>query len=1038
MNENAVGQLEAFREFELMDGLDSVAYRVVATNQEPRPDGQGALTGYKRIVPGPRLEAAGISLLSSVKNELAGVIPWFFEQMPPLYDVLTSEEEKHDQILDIVSGKVFNESSVVERNNSKRSSVTFMASKDEKSGLAKMAAAMRGRKGTFCFLISSLDQRLAIGNLDYGPYRARADWAAQEVQAKRKITEGFLAKESQDHVSQYLAEVDARFALRATPKMLAIGYTAVRYALQTDTSYVAICHAVEAKEEARVRLDIGLKGFSLTSACDAVVGICARYDVTVRRIVGNLHVTSDGQEIVVLHVIARPKIGMRLEPASPVWGRIVKALKSLSFVDHGDDFAALLQGPEPFSINEANLVRATANWSHIFLSKENPYYYTYDRVARVLVRSDQFLQRLIAFFRARFDPRFSDDRPAAAAEVMKSIESIIVETSDEIERNILRESFNFVRHVQKTNYFLVSKAALSFRIDPSVLNPNHYSETPFGIFYMIGRGMRGFQVRYRDIARGGVRVVMPRTAADFDSALAGLFDEVNGLAYAQQLKNKDIPEGGSKAVLVVEPGADKNLAVKSAISGLLDLITTDEQGHLVSGIIDYYRREEILFLGPDENMTNDLINWTVEHALHRGYRYAWSFMSSKPEFGINHKEYGVTSEGVNVYLANTLAQLGLLAGSKSFRIKMTGGPDGDVAGNLLKIIHRDYGERARIVAIADGLGAAFDPAGLDWSELLRLEREGKSIVEFDSKELSSGNSAFVIAADTRDNVKVRDNLYATVDAEIFIPAGGRPYTVKDKNWHRFIKADGVPSAQAIIEGANIFFTNLAREKLVEQGVVVIKDSSANKCGVICSSYEIIACMTLSPQEFAVIKDVYVKEVIDILKDKADLEAKLLFREKKRRGNETDLVKLSYDISAEINRVTDILREKLLELSQNPADVPKFRYVLLAHCPKVLVQKYEDRILNKIPRSHQAAIISAAIASRLVYKEGIDWLRHMDVDAVFAVATQYIDAEREIDTLTKVVQGSGLAQNDTQTLVSILKGVGAKHLASSLAQSGRVY
>lgn len=1027
-------ELEAFREFELMEGLDPEPYRVVATGTESSSDGSSSLTGYKRVVGPERTDAASRSLLETLRGELGEVIPWFYEQMPPIYDLLTSDDEKHDHILEIVSGKVFSESSVVERNNSKLKSVTFMASRDEKSGLAKLASAMRGRQGSFGFLISSLDQRLAIGNLHYGEYKAGADWKSPAMQAKRKLVEQFLSKENQGAVTQYLNEIDIGMAQRATPKMLAIGYGAVRYACQTDTSYVAIKHAVATPEEARVRFDVALKGFPLTSAFDAVVGIFNRYDVAVRRIVGCVHIAEDRQEILVLHIIAKPKNGGRLDPSSPVWGRITKALKTLSFVDHEDDFAVLLQASEPFSINETNLVRATANWAHIFLSRENPYYYTYDRVARVLVRSDQFLSRLIAFFRARFDPRFQGDRIASANEISRSVEAIVVETSDEIERNILRESFNFIRHILKTNYFLISKAALVFRIDPSALSPTHYPETPFGIFYMIGRGIRGFQVRYRDIARGGVRVVMPRTAADFDSALAGLFDEVNGLAYAQQLKNKDIPEGGSKAVLVLRPGADKNLAVKSAISGLLDLITTDDKGNLAPGIIDYFKHEEILFLGPDENMTNDLINWTVEHALHRGYRYAYAFISSKPDFGINHKEYGVTSEGVNVYLANTLRQLGLDAANKTFRIKMTGGPDGDVAGNLLKIAHRDYGERARVVAIADGLGAAFDPAGLDWPELLRLEREELSIVHFDQKKLSSGSKAFVIAADSRENIKVRDNLYATVDAEIFIPAGGRPYTVKDKNWHRFMKADGAPSALAIIEGANIFFTKMAREKLVEQGVVVIKDSSANKCGVICSSFEIIACMTLSPEEFAAIKKPYVAEVIEILKEKADLEAKLLFQEKARRGSETDLVSLSYEISAEINRVTDILREKLLELPEDPVLVPNFRYVLLSHCPKVLVERYEERILKRIPRSHQIAIISAAIASRLVYKEGIDWLRHMDVEAVFAVATQYIDAELQIDKLSRVVQSAGFA--GSEHVLNILRGVGAKHLASSYAAAAR--
>jgi glutamate dehydrogenase len=1033
MGSSAGEQAEAFREFELMEGLEHAPYALTpadpgrtteGTNSGARP------AGFKRVVQSERLESASKSLFATLQNDLGEVIPWFFEQMPPLYDVLTTEEEKHDHILEIVSGKVFSESLVIERKNSKLKSDTFMATSDSTLGVVKLATAMSHRKGTFCFLMSSLDQRLAVGSLYYGDYAVGPNWNAPGMAAKRDLVLKALGKENLEQVKAYLSELDSSYAARSTAKMIAIGYGAVRYAYQTDTSFVSIRHASESPSESRVRVDVALKGFPLTGAFEAVVGIFSRYELTVRRIIGHVHHTSDKQEFVVLHVIAKPNGGVRLEPNNPAWGRITKALKSLSFVDHGDEFAPLMLGREPFSINETNFVRATANWSHIFLSKENPYYFTYDRVARTLVRSDSFLNRLIAFFRARFDPRFVGDRIAAAAEISRSVEAIIIEIGDEVERNILRESFNFVRHILKTNYFLVSKAALSFRIEPSALNVSHYPDMPFGIFFMIGRGVRGFQVRYRDIARGGVRVVMPRTAADFDSALAGLFDEVNGLAFAQQMKNKDIPEGGSKAVLVVEPGFDKNLAVKSVISGLLDLITTGEDGNLVPGIIDYYRKEEIIFLGPDENMTNDLIDWTIEHALHRGYKYAWSFMSSKPKFGINHKEFGVTSEGVAVFLANVLDQLGLGSPTSTFRVKMTGGPDGDVAGNLLKILHRDYGERARIVAIADGLGAAYDPAGLDWSELLRLEREERSIVDFNSKRLSAGSKAFVIAADSRENIKVRDNLYATVDAEVFVPAGGRPYTVKDKNWHRFMRADGVPSAKAIVEGANIFFTALAREKLVEQGVMVIKDSSANKCGVICSSYEIIACMTLSPDEFAAIKTDYVREVIEILKEKADLEAKLLFREKARRGSETTLVQLSYEISAEINRVTDILREKLLEMPEDAISNSKYRFILLAHCPKVLVEKYEARIISKIPRAHKIAIVSAAVASRLVYKEGIDWLRPMDIDAVFAVATQYIDAEQQIDKLSKIVAGSGLPQSDL--VLSILRGVGAKHLASAQA------
>jgi glutamate dehydrogenase len=48
-------------------------------------------------------------------------------------------------------------------------------------------------------------------------------------------------------------------------------------------------------------------------------------------------------------------------------------------------------------------------------------------------------------------------------------------------------------------------------------------------------------------------------------------------------------------------------------------------------------------------------------------------MSSKPRTGINHKEFGVTSEGVNTYLDAALRSiLGINPEKDEFTVKMTG------------------------------------------------------------------------------------------------------------------------------------------------------------------------------------------------------------------------------------------------------------------------------------------------------------------------------------------------------------------------------
>ena len=79
------------------------------------------------------------------------------------------------------------------------------------------------------------------------------------------------------------------------------------------------------------------------------------------------------------------------------------------------------------------------------------------------------------------------------------------------------------------------------------------------------------------------------------------------------------------------------------------------------------------------------IDYIILRAAQRGYPIPAAFMSSKKDAGINHKEFGVTSEGVVVYLDVALrAVLKINPHRDPFTIKITGWPDGDVAGNLIR------------------------------------------------------------------------------------------------------------------------------------------------------------------------------------------------------------------------------------------------------------------------------------------------------------------------------------------------------------------
>jgi glutamate dehydrogenase len=151
-----------------------------------------------------------------------------------------------------------------------------------------------------------------------------------------------------------------------------------------------------------------------------------------------------------------------------------------------------------------------------------------------------------------------------------------------------------------------------------------------------------FNSFFRDIARGGVRIIRSQNKTIYDQNSASLFEENYNLAYTQQQKNKgiilqfflfsllflefvialfffiwfcvfilrvlllDIPEGGSKGtILLTQDHQSKvDVAFRKYIDGLLDLLLPCDE------LIDYYGKEEILFLGPDEG-TADYMDWGI-------------------------------------------------------------------------------------------------------------------------------------------------------------------------------------------------------------------------------------------------------------------------------------------------------------------------------------------------------------------------------------------------------------------------------------------
>lgn len=692
----------------------------------------------------------------------------------------------------------------------------------------------------------------------------------------------------------------------------------------------------------------------------------------------------------------------------------------------------------------SNFLRAAVNFAHQGLVHIDPNLYTIEKVEEDLCRHPELTREITECFSLKFDPNRNDAQAyeTKRKNLLLSIQELDTGNpgNDQRRKNVLLQALNLVHYSFKTNYFRLNYTAICFRLDPCYLDEipfdrqAKFPELPYGIFYMKGMHFIGFHIRFKDLSRGGLRTVYPRYFEQIVTERNNVFSECYNLAYTQQKKNKDIPEGGAKGIIFLKPfdrleseaqilkkelewegkeAEEIQLRVesfrkeqteeflyqtqRSYIESLITLVNCEPNGRIrAKYMIDYWKRPEYIYLGPDENMQDQMITWIANFSKKYNYKPSGSFISSKPKMGINHKEFGVTSLGVNCYMHKLLVYMGINPEKDKFTVKMSGGPDGDVAGNQIKNLKTYYPKTAKLVALTDVSGTIFDPKGLDLDEMVKLFEKAQAICHYPAEKLNDGGflldratvrkpSAFVqqtlclrkkkgeVVQDwlsgSQMNHLFRHNVHKT-KADIFIPAGGRPRTLNIENVTEFLDEQGNLTSQGIVEGANLYFTNAARAFLQDLGCLIIKDSSANKGGVICSSFEVLAGLTLGDELFVKHKKEIVQEILERIQQCANNEANLMLATLQEQGGH--LTKISDLISEKINRYTYEILDYLepLELSSDRNDPLIQTY--LEYCLPTLKSKFSDKLLNEIPDHHKKAVIACHIAAQIVYTRGLGW------------------------------------------------------------------
>lgn len=691
-----------------------------------------------------------------------------------------------------------------------------------------------------------------------------------------------------------------------------------------------------------------------------------------------------------------------------------------------------------------NFLRSATTFIHQVLVHLDPNLYTPEKIQEALCRHPELTAKLCDALVAKFDPNTHDlNRYLMIREnFLVDINKIDTgqEDNDNVRKNVLRQGMNFIHHILKTNIFRSNITAHSFRLDPQYLNDTPFDrakkfpEQPFAIFFIKGMHFFGFHIRFKDLARGGVRTVYPHHPEHIAHERNSIFTECYNLAFTQHMKNKDIPEGGAKAIIFLNPfqriesealilqnelkasglsasDISKKIEIfakeqrvdhlhqaqRSFIDNLLVLINCNPDGELrAKNIIDYWKIPEYIYLGPDENMHDEMIVWIANESRKCDYRPGSAFISGKPDTGINHKEYGVTSLGVNVYMEALLSFLGINPYTSEFTVKMTGGPDGDVAGNQIKNLHRYYPNTAKLLTLIDVSGVIYDPKGLDLNILNELFIQAKPLKFYPPEKLNDGG--FLLDKNTKrtldslsqqtlcwrkNNGKLEEDWLSGSDmnhilrttvhqtkADIFIPAGGRPKTLDESNVSEYLDENGKPTSRGIIEGANLYLTQKARRSLEQLGVLIIKDSSANKTGVICSSFEVLCGLALTDEQFINCKNELTNEILERLEKCASQEADLLLSTHKETHE--FLTEISQKISERINQFTYEILDYLETQPWNNDENDLLTQCFLDYCLPLLRSSFKENALRKIPDPHKKAIVACYLASQLVYTKGLSW------------------------------------------------------------------
>jgi len=488
-------------------------------------------------------------------------------------------------------------------------------------------------------------------------------------------------------------------------------------------------------------------------------------------------------------VKSQPKVSYedilaRLEPELEEMDNILRAVRP------EDEFNQLLEIDHSMRERQLDILRGISELILQFLPEERgeDNIERLTRIKTILVKNSEITKLLITYFETKFNPELETVKRGEDAARIRAEIGNLTSTLNGEEHYILQLALGIIISTIRTNYYVNERINLFFRLDPRVLTPYDHKGVlrfapPYGIIWIhVPYGVYGVHTRYADVARGGLRQLVPTRHRLRNKVLS----ECVALTLVQHIKHIDIPEGGSKGAYIFEEGLNEIAAGLAYITGLIACMKRNPRIVVAAGSM---QDTDPLELGPDEG-TRDLADLASMQACRYGLEDSWRlFMSGKLAIfgGVSHKTNNllnpprkgnrVTSQGVWVHARELIRYLHAIGKiqrktiTDPIRFSVTGDMTGDVASGLVENAIHNYGDSARILCISGVSAVGFDPKGFDNYELKDLYERSALITEYPAYKLNKGGFVFNVKEGNQEGsfVILEEETLKHLNSRIFDP-----------------------------------------------------------------------------------------------------------------------------------------------------------------------------------------------------------------------------------------------------------------------------